>query len=137
MSSIESKISLVAANGILTGLLTGFGEDGAPMVTHAQAPGQACAARSVIALSPAMLGAELVLMFEGGDWRAPVIMGALQPRRALPCAINLESADTLALTCGKASIRLQADGKIIIEGEYVISRAAQTNRIEGGAVQIN
>lgn len=43
----------------------------------------------------------------------------------------------ITLQCGKASIRLSADGTIAIRGTNVASRASQTNRIRGGNVQIN
>jgi hypothetical protein len=43
----------------------------------------------------------------------------------------------IVLQCGSASITLTRAGKIIIRGEYVVTRAAGVNRILGGSVQIN
>lgn len=43
----------------------------------------------------------------------------------------------IVLQCGGASITLTRAGKIIIRGEYVVTRAAGVNRILGGSVQIN
>lgn len=43
----------------------------------------------------------------------------------------------IVLRCGKSSITLTRAGKIIISGEYVVSRSSGVNRIRGGSVQIN
>ena len=43
----------------------------------------------------------------------------------------------IVLSCGKASITLTRSGKVIIRGEYVLSRSSGANRIKGGSVQIN
>jgi hypothetical protein len=43
----------------------------------------------------------------------------------------------IVLQCGSASITLTRSGKIVIRGEYVVTRAAGVNRILGGSVQIN
>lgn len=48
------------------------------------------------------------------------------------------SADReVVLQCGKASITLTRAGKVIIRGEYVLTRSAGVNRIKGASVQIN
>lgn len=51
--------------------------------------------------------------------------------------VVIDGKDEIVLRCGKASITLRRNGKIVIRGTYVESWAAGTNRIKGGAVRIN
>ena len=51
--------------------------------------------------------------------------------------LDLEAAAALTLTCGKASITLHRDGKVVIRGVDVVSRASGTNRIRGGTIELN
>ena len=51
--------------------------------------------------------------------------------------IVIEAGDELTLRCGEASIRITRDGKIVIRGEHILSRAKGTQRIKGGSVAIN
>jgi hypothetical protein len=50
---------------------------------------------------------------------------------------QIEGSKEIVLRCGKASITLRSNGRIIIRGAYVETRASGTNRIKGGAVLIN
>jgi hypothetical protein len=43
----------------------------------------------------------------------------------------------IELRCGEASITLTRAGKVLIKGEYVLTRAKGLNRIKGAAVSIN
>lgn len=49
----------------------------------------------------------------------------------------IQGQDELVLQCGKASITLRRNGKVIIKGTYVETRSEGVNRIKGGSVQIN
>ena len=51
--------------------------------------------------------------------------------------VVLEGRDEIVLRCGSASITLTRDGKLVVKGAYVESRATGVNRIKGGAVKIN
>jgi len=51
--------------------------------------------------------------------------------------VILTGEEEVSLKCGKASITLTAAGKVLIKGQYVLSRSSGVNRIKGGAVQIN
>jgi hypothetical protein len=51
--------------------------------------------------------------------------------------LELKSEREIVLRCGKASITLTRDGKILIRGTYLLNRSVGTNRIQGGSVQIN
>lgn len=43
----------------------------------------------------------------------------------------------ITLQCGKASITLHPNGKIVLRGEYILSDAKGVNRIAGGRVELN
>ena len=51
--------------------------------------------------------------------------------------VVIEALDEIVLRCGQASITLRRNGRIVIRGTYVETRAVGTNRIKGGNVQIN
>lgn len=107
-----------------------------------------------------------VLMFERGRADLPIIVGLLQaeaveleleieeptgvqtepaPEVATPAVrvdadgkrLELEAHDEIVLRCGPASITLRRNGRVVIRGVYVESRASGRNRIKGGTVQIN
>jgi len=74
---------------------------------------------------------------------AAVVLGVIAPAPA-PAEARVDGKKVLivgeeevTLKCGKASITLTAAGKVLIKGEYVLSRSSGVNRIKGGAVQIN
>jgi hypothetical protein len=43
----------------------------------------------------------------------------------------------MVFRCGEASITLTRAGKVLIRGQYVLSRSGGVNAIKGGTVQIN
>jgi hypothetical protein len=51
--------------------------------------------------------------------------------------VTLTGEEEVTLQCGKASITLTRAGKVLITGDYVLSRSRGVNRIKGGSVQIN
>jgi len=105
----------------------------------------------------------VVLLFEEGDAARRLIMGMIQQASETPLLdLGLESAgseepdeerprevhvdgervvlegrDEIVFRCGKASITLRRNGKVVIRGTYLVSRAEGTNRVRGGSVQIN
>jgi hypothetical protein len=49
----------------------------------------------------------------------------------------LEAKQQIELRCGESSITLRKDGKILIKGAELVSRASRSNRIKGASVEIN
>ena len=103
---------------------------------------------------------KVVLLFENGDPRLPFIMGLIQeptttplldallesppaqPRPSTEARVDgkrvvIEGQDEIVLKCGEASITLRRNGKVIVKGTYLESRASGTHRIKGGTVEIN
>lgn len=118
-------------------------------------PGQpgsaALPARTVIDLHGAHIDREVVLLFEAGDPRKPIIVGVLrhdesQPLAAQPGMVEVDAdgarlvisaKQKLVFRCGKASITLTNAGKVLVNGTYISTHATGLNRVKGGSVQIN
>lgn len=107
----------------------------------------------------------VLLLFEEGDPARPILIGLIHQQSETPCLdlvlspekdpeepqkeknlaevlvdgerVILEGQDEVVLRCGKASITLRRNGKVVIRGTYLVSRSEGTNRIKGGTVQIN
>jgi hypothetical protein len=102
-------------------------------------------ARSIVDLSTADVGAQVLLSFERGNPRLPFVLGRIRQRAGqLPVdvaldgqSITLSGEQEVTLRCGKSSITLTRAGKVLINGAYLLSRSTGVNRIKGGSVQIN
>ncbi|MEW5801044.1 MAG: DUF6484 domain-containing protein [bacterium] len=51
--------------------------------------------------------------------------------------IVFEAGKEIVLRCGKGSITLRKDGKVVIKGTDLVSRSKGINKIKGAAVRIN
>ena len=51
--------------------------------------------------------------------------------------LRVGAKDEVVIQCGKASITLRRNGKVIIKGTHVESHSTSTNRIKGGQMQMN
>ena len=139
--------------GSIIGVLVGFRDEGqTPLVMFPGQPGSAALeARAILDLHGAHIGRQAVLVFERGDARLPIITGVLRsretrPLREQPGAVEIDAdgerllvsaRHQLELRCGKASIVLTHEGKVLIRGAYVSSHSSGVNRIKGGSVQLN
>jgi hypothetical protein len=134
-------------DGVVIGMILGF-RDAAPLVVF---PGnlseQAIPARSLTRLEAGDIGAEVALLFEDGDRARPLIVGKLvEPARVDPPVpvvvadgqmMRLTAKERIELRVGRASIVMEADGRITIRGTDLVSHAARSNRIRGGSVNLN
>jgi hypothetical protein len=103
-------------------------------------------ARTVISVGEKEVGQQAVLAFEAGDLAKPIILGLIKTADSIAKKVAV-SADgdrfvvtaerEIELRCGEASITLTRAGKVLIKGEYVLTRAKGVNRIKGAAVSIN
>jgi hypothetical protein len=113
-----------------------------------EVPGQVAPvpARSLVAIDRAAIAdrREVLLVFEQGRVDRPIVLGLLQDPTAVPDVarvdgrrVVLEGKDEIELRCGAASITLRRNGRIVIRGVDVETRAKGRNRIRGGSVAIN
>ncbi|KKZ84307.1 hypothetical protein B5K05_24645 [Rhizobium phaseoli] len=141
MSDVVERIE-----GVVIGLLLGF-DAGVPLVVFPGNPEEiAVRARSLAELTAAMVGAEVALLFEGGDASRPLIVGRIidpARRSSTPTVVRdgervqITAEERIELRCGKATIIMEKDGHITIRGTYVTSQARAANRILGGSVNLN
>jgi hypothetical protein len=131
--------------GVAIGVLMGFDGE-APLVVFAGNPRDAAIpARSLAPLDYGMVGAEVALMFEGGDPLRPLIVGRIvEPaRHDAPQVVRdgervaITAQERLELRCGKASLIMEKDGRITLRGSRLTSHASAANRIRGGSVHLN
>jgi hypothetical protein len=138
--------------GAATARLHGFDLDERPLVIGLpDLPHQIVSARTTVSLLRRDTGATVVVLFEDGDLRRPIIVGVVQDSRsALPATpapvvsaqvddqkVVLTAEREIVLKCGEASITLTRAGKVLIKGTYVLSRSSGYNKIKGAAVDIN
>ena len=118
--------------GRLVGLQAGL-----PIIEHAGARAEG---RTTVPLSELHLGREVLFLEAEGQ---PVVIGLLeQPGAALEATVDgrritLRAEEELELVCGEAKILLRHNGRIVISGATVETRAKGTHRIKGGVVKIN
>ncbi|CAN7471957.1 DUF6484 domain-containing protein [Pseudorhodoferax sp. LjRoot39] len=135
------------------GRLQGFDQLDQPMLVGLSAcPGQVVAARSIVPLRRAMVGREVLVLFAEGNLQSPVVVGVVEARALREAKTAPESGVTMVadgerhlieaereivLRCGDASITLTRAGKVIIQGNYILSRSRGYNKIKGAAIDIN
>jgi hypothetical protein len=151
--AVSDPAAEVPIVGAITGRLVGFTDNGVtPLVVYPGQPGTAALpARTIVDVYGAHVDSEVVLLFEGGDGRRPIVMGCLRPSAGRPVQspagqVQLDAdgermivtaAQQLVLRCGSASITLTKAGKVIIRGAYIVSHSTGANRIKGGTVHLN
>jgi hypothetical protein len=147
--------------GARLGTLVDVDGEGRPLVIFPGGPAAPSPAR--LAVSAPAPGAEelqqgvaVVLLFEDGDARRPIVVGIVrdrfEPRAERPVAllsedtraltlngsaVIVEGQDEIVLKCGLGSLTIRANGQIVIKGTRLVSRASETNKIRGAAVHIN
>ncbi len=135
------------------GRLHGFDLLDQPLISNVAArAGELLTARTTLPLRRAMIGRDVLVVFDRGDVESPIIIGiihadALDHGAATPApdvAIQvdgerhvIEAEREIVLRCGEASITLTRTGKILIKGNYILSRSTGYNKIKGAAIDIN
>jgi hypothetical protein len=134
----------------LTGRVVDTDGEGRPVVDFEGNPAGPRVARRLVPLEGEALAAAIAqgqpvqLRFEEGNARRPVIVGLAPEEAATRRAPNesggdfevLEGRDGLILRCGKASLTLLRNGKIVLKGTYIETYSEGVNRIKGGVVDI-
>ena len=150
----KPEVTVPAAASVVTALLHGFAVDDLPVLASLpQQPGELVNARAAVALRRENIGATVIVVFEGGDVRRPIVLGVLQDtvsRRSVATEVTrgvtvhaddqrheIVAEREIVLRCGEASITLTRAGKVIIKGNYVLTRSTGANKIKGAVVDIN
>jgi hypothetical protein len=147
------------AEGSLTrGTIVGWQPERGILIELEAAPGELLLAATIVHLTEQELNEaaakrqSILLAFEDADPRKPVVVGLLAPIPApdrpsqpdasvgeLPTAetVVIRGRDAIELRCGDACITLRSDGRILIRGTNIISRASEQNRVAGGSIHFN
>ena len=155
-------IAATFATGLqpIVGTLVGIDEDGTVRVDFPGNTLGALPARLMHSVASAPIPVQddplaALLVFENGDRSEPLVLGWVAETWTGPMQVPVGRTDTrrevivegrslvlradeeLVLRCGNASIQLRRDGKLIIKGTELVSRASGVNKIKGGVVNIN
>jgi len=130
--------------------LVGIGPQGEPWIDLPAHARTGAVARTTIPLGASLIGRDVLVSFVDGNPDAPVVTGVVRlpsdPPNASPVSANatvdgervlLTGRREVVLRCGKASIALAADGRVVIKGANLLATSSGLHRIRGGAVQIN
>lgn len=129
----------------VVGVFSGWSSRGQPMIAIAGNRSN-LKARTIVALDDSNIGQEVLVQSLSANSEDLVVLGLLQakPRTGEvtldnlpPQPLDLTAQNELTLRCGKASITLTKEGKIILRGTYISSRSSGANRIKGGSVHLN
>jgi hypothetical protein len=133
-------------NGMVLGSLTRIDGTGRPWVVFPGASGEVAAATTV-PLNAEAVGARVTLMFASGDPNQPVVMGVLREAagsgtREMEVRMEgerlvLEGHREIELRCGKASILLRENGKVVVKGTHIVSRSSGANKVKGASIALN
>ena len=137
---------------------------GIPEVDFPGNPSSPVRARVTTAIEPGALREaarsrqQAVLVFEECDPGRPVVLGLLRavsntplldevlsppaPQQPAVAQVDgkrvvIEGKDEVVLRCGKASITLRRNGRVVIRGVELETRARGLQRIKGGKIEIN
>jgi len=143
-----------ARRGILVGweaergILVRLVEDGRTL------PAECLVAFDVASLSQAIAQQAEVLVLCEASTGTPMILGVIHvPPSLAPSEVEseveppetrvdgervvLEGKREIVLRCGAASLTLHHDGRVVIRGKHLVSRASGLNRITGASLRLN
>lgn len=122
---------------------------GRPVVRYAGGPEGGVLARLLAsAVNPMLpmpaLPCPAMLFLDGADPLRPVLVGLVHEQLAAGGTlvldmerIVLQGHAEVQLRCGAASVTMRADGKVLVLGTELVSKASATHKIRGASVQIN
>ena len=141
--------------------VVGIASSGLPLVEYAgSGSDESVEAETTVDISTDDVGRRATVAFLDGNRDAPVITGLLKKAAArgtgapepgeakkpgglaTPVTVDGERVvvrgkQRIVLECGKASITLTADGKVIVRGTYVHSQSSGVARIQAGILRLN
>ena len=84
----------------------------------------------VMVLMPESPGERGCVLGVVGDYASP------RPEPA-PARLRLEASDRVEIQCGESALTMDAEGRVLLKGKDIVTRASRTQKIRGGTVHIN
>ena len=153
---------LSSSNAYSIAKLVDFSADGRPLISYAGQKDHPIPARvlSSVAISLETINCDsdhlLLVLPENDPSELPIIIGliddTIQNRNDKsdnstfdnPFTVSIDGKKAvlsakheISISCGKSSITLRNDGKIVIKGSQIVSRASKENKIKGATVKVN
>jgi hypothetical protein len=143
-SASSLRLARIAKEGVAMAIFTGFDDEGKFKISLSggQEPVRAL---STVGLSMGDIGSVVVIAFDKDSVQGPIIIGRLK-ESSLGAVSNskldservvLKAEREIELRCGDASIVLTRAGKVLIKGNFVLTRSRGANKIKGAYVDIN
>jgi len=148
----------ISISGVLIGRLISIDEDGQFLVDFQGNPNGPISARLTSSVWEKLRkghleGREVLLAFDDNNLSRPVIIDTMyniieeivessvtqtaMNQNIANKRVSIDAEEDIVLQCGKASITLTKAGKILIQGEYVLSSSKGANKIKGGSIHLN
>ncbi len=95
--------------------------------------------------NPDVLTLDLAALLAADPSTPPASEAAAHPSDLVAADVCADTPETLILNarrrielrCGRSSLVLYPDGRIVLRGEYILSDAESVNRIAGGQIELN
>jgi hypothetical protein len=133
---IEREAGPAASSPVIGWLVDGD----PPRVDFVGNPGGPAVPRWLAAVPRACaVSREVLLLFDGGRPECPIVIGwvAAEGGPVDDGRVEVEARDEVVLSCGKASLVLRRNGRVVIRGTLVEARSSGRTRITGTTVEIN
>lgn len=151
----------ISISGVLSGRLISIDENGQFLIDFQGNPNGPISARLTSSVWEKLRkghleGREVLLAFDNNDLSRPVIIDTMyniieeivessvtletqtaKDQNIANKRVSIDAEEDIVLQCGKASITLTKAGKILIQGEYVLSNSKGANKIKGGSIHLN
>jgi hypothetical protein len=140
----DEQLAIASPGGVSVAKFAGFDAEGRFRVELTDGDEPMCAL-STVGLTSEDAGADVVVAYEQGSGGRLIIIGRVRTRAAAPATaltidgerLVVRAERELELRCGDASIVLTSAGKVLIKGNFVLTRSRGANKIKGAYVDIN
>lgn len=153
----ETENTIEAIKGVRLGRLRALKKKRQLIIDYPDNPFGPLLARSTCKITQEDEGREILLAFENSNPRNPIIIGVIHdspieqvPEKILEIdrkevseavldgeRITFNATKEIVLKCGKGSITIRKDGKIVVMGTNLLSRSSGQNKIKGTTVALN
>ena len=88
------------------------------------------------------LGDRVLVLLPAEDGGRGVVLGRIAPYESpgpdpVPATLRLEARQRVELHCGESALTMDAEGRVLLKGRDIVTRARRSQKIRGGTVHIN